>query len=48
MLKRTSSPLSSIAAVITALSPVTDARALGSAANDALRAGSDQTGALIF
>jgi hypothetical protein len=48
MLKRTSSPLYSIAAAATALSPAVDARALGSAAMDALRVGPDQTGALIF
>ena len=48
MLQRTSSPLYSIAAAVTALSPAVDARVLGSAAMDALRAGSDQTGAVIF
>jgi len=48
MLKTTSSPLSSIAAAATALSPAVDARGLGSAAKDAISVGADHTGALIF
>jgi hypothetical protein len=48
VLKRISSPLTSIAAAATALSPAVDARGHGSAAMDALRAGIDHTGALIF
>jgi hypothetical protein len=48
VLKRTSSPLNSHAAVANALSPAIDARILGSAANDAHSAGTDPTGAIIF
>jgi hypothetical protein len=48
VLKRTSSPQRHIAPVANALSPATDARILGSAAFDALGAGSDQAGAFIL
>jgi hypothetical protein len=44
VLKRTSSPLNSHAAAANALSPTVDARGLGSAAKDALHAGTGHTG----
>jgi hypothetical protein len=42
------SPQRHIAAAANALSPAADARILRSAATDAIRAGSDQAGALIL
>ena len=47
MLKRTSSPLYSIAAAATALSPAVDARALGSAAKNAPSVGADHANLLF-
>jgi hypothetical protein len=48
VLKRLSSPHRHIASAANALSPAADARILGSAATDAIRAGSDQAGALTL